>query len=246
MPGPVQLGDLVTRVRRRADMERTGFVTDSEIQEYIEQSLGDLFDLVIANHAGRHWIASTDAIETLPGVAAYTNLTTSGQPTRIYKLLGVDIEWAGEWRTARPGDQWNDGDEPRGWTTADSVRYWFYQPASVGDVLEATEVHAAVRFTPTPAGVHRFRLRYVPYPNDWSAAPLRYFQGYTGWDEYIVCDAAAKCLEKEESFEHAATLIGRRDKAAERIRWASLTMDASYQGRVRDVEEEAARRGRYP
>jgi hypothetical protein len=241
MPGPVQLAELVTRVRRRADMENSLFCTDAEIQEYVEQSLGDLFDLIIENNGTRHWISQTDVIETSAGVAAYTNLELLPQlPAPIYKLIGVDVKWNGEWVKIKPGltGNWNRAEATTGWQSPGDIEYWFYQSAYLTDVLEPTQLEQVIRFAPTPQGTHEFRLRFVPYPNDWSSAPTRYFQGYSGWDEYIVCDAAAKCLEKEESFEHAERLMRRRDQAGDRIRWHAQTMNEDGQGRIRDLEEE--------
>ena len=78
-------------------------------------------------------------------------------------------------------------------------------------MTEVTGLQQVFRFFPTP------RRRTTSacasfYPNDWSSAPKTFLQAYSGWDDYIVCDAAAKCLEKEESFEHADRLLRRRDQ----------------------------------
>lgn len=221
------------------------FVTDAEIQEYVEGSFGDLFDLIIESNGTRHWIATTSTQSTIAGVAAYTDLTVlPSQPAPIYKVIGVDIQWDGVWRTLRPvqAHDWNvDEDGPGGWHDWREVGYFFYQAATLTDVTEVTGLQQVIRFTPTPQGVHSFRVRFVPYPNDWSAAPTTFLQGYSGWDEYIVADAAAKCLEKEESWKAAEAQIMRRERAADRIRWHASTMDEEGQGRVRDVYEEARR-----
>lgn len=241
MPGPVQLSELTTRVRRRADMESSTFCTDAEIEEYIEQSLGDLFDLIIESDGSRHWIAQTGTTETVAGTAAYTDLEVLPQmEAPIYKVIGVDVLWEGKWRkipAAHMAD-WNAGEDSTGWTDWREIRYHFYQAASLTDVTEVTGLQQVFRFFPTPQATHYFRVRFIPYPNDWSSAPKTFLQAYSGWDDYIVCDAAAKCLEKEESFEHADRLLRRRDQLADRIRWHSRTMNEDWQGRVRDLDEE--------
>lgn len=242
MPGPVQLGELTTRVRRRADMESSTFCTDAEIEEYIEQSLGELFDLIIESNGARHWIASTRTHETIAGTAAYTDLEVLPQlPAPIYKVIGVDVLWNGIWRKVRPAGmaEWNaQADSTGGWTDWESITYQFYQAASLDDVTEVTGLQQVFRFSPTPQGVHYFRVRFIPYPNDWSSAPTTFLQAYSGWDEYIVCDAAAKCLEKEESFDHAERLWRRKEATADRIRWHARTMNEDWQGKVRELDEE--------
>lgn len=243
MPGFVQLGELTTRVRRRADMVNSTFCTDAEIEEYIEHSFGDLFDLIIESSGARHWIAITGGTDTVAGTAAYTDLEITAElPAQIYKVIGVDVQWNGKWRSIKPAGSmadWNRGEDGTGWTSWEEIRYFFYQAASLTDVTEpGTGLEQVIRFYPTPQGVHTFRVRFIPYPNDWSSAPLSYLQSYSGWDDWIVCDAAAKCLEKEESFAHADRLMRRRDQLSDRIRWHARTMNEETQGRIRDVYDD--------
>lgn len=242
MPGFVQLPELTLRVRRRADMVNSTFCTDAEIEEYIEQSMGALFDLVIESNGARHWVAMTQPQSTVAGQAAYSEveILPGGLKAQLYKIVGVDVLWNNKWRKVPPAlvADWNQQEDLQGWTNWRDVRYHFYQAAYLGDVTEAVNLQQIVRFMPTPQAVHSFRVRYIPYPNDWSSAPTTYFQSYSGWDEYIVCDAAAKCLEKEESFQHAQSLLARRDQAADRIRWHAQTMNEDGQGRIRDLDDE--------
>ena len=47
MYNQVSLADLILRCRQRADMINTQFVTDSEITSYLNESLGERYDLIV-------------------------------------------------------------------------------------------------------------------------------------------------------------------------------------------------------
>ena len=42
--------DLRTRARRRADMENSTFVTDAEIQDYLNSSIAELHDFMVKSY----------------------------------------------------------------------------------------------------------------------------------------------------------------------------------------------------
>src|SRR5690606_25178722 len=93
---------------------------------------------------------------------------------------------------------------------------------------------------PVPLGIHEVRMFYIPLPptliGDGTLVNTQTFQSFSGWDEFIVCDAAAKCMEKEES--DPSFLLGRKAAAADRIRWHAMTMDQNSGGRVRNIDAE--------
>lgn len=242
MPGAVALSDLVTRVRRRADLENTTFVTDSEVEEEVEQSLGALYDLVIGVNGGGFWQQVTEANPTAAGTATYTPLQTVGDQTeaQIYKVLAVEVQWDGEWRKILPyqvGEELTREDL-EGWSHYSHIRYRRLLAARTEGPVNTTNF-TQIRFIPTPQAVHSYRVRYIPIPGDWSSLGSSYkFQGFSGWDEWVVCDAAAKFLEKGEKFKRADRLLARKAEAEQRIRWAVVTMDAESQGHIRDREAE--------
>jgi len=223
MPGFVSLADLVTRVRRRSSHENSLFVSDAEVEEYVEQSLGALYDLVIESNGPAFWQDTSAPTQTVPGEFLY--LPGDDPPIDIYKIIAVEVLWDGKYRKVR------------------GIRYRaLYPKVPTGPIVGSALGGAGyrhIRFIPTPQAEHTFRVRYIPVPADWSTNPTYSFTGLSGWDEWIVCDAAAKVLEKEESLEQAQYLIARREAAADRIRWATSTMNEDGQGRVRDLDEEA-------
>jgi len=242
MPGTVTLADLVTRVKRRASFENSAFVSDAEVEEYIEQSLGALYDLVIESAGPVFWQHTTTTTSTVAGTQVYLTESASQLSADIYKVIGVDVFWEGKWRKIKPyfaSDELMMEDET-GWTHWSRIFYRMVFPAMAKGPLQTAAANARhIQFIPAPAAVHSFRIRYIPSPGDWSTSGATYlFHGLSGWDEWIVCDSAAKCLEKEESLEQAMALLKRRDERGDAIRWHARTMDEEGQGRIRDLSEE--------
>lgn len=241
MAGAVTLATLVTRVRQRSDQVGTTFVTDSELQDYISSSVGDLYDLILSVNSSLYEVV-TDTNSTVAGTQVYTPLRTGATEAVIYKILGVEILWDGEWRRIEPYAAPNhlSLEDQTGWVHFTEVFYHPVMAASVeGPVDTVAGYNLDISFIPTPQSVESFRVRYVPAPGNWASLGGGYnFQGFSGWEDWVINDVAAKVAEKEESFELADRLLSRRDRAEVRIRWAAATMDTTSQSRVRDLDEE--------
>lgn len=232
MPGTVTIADMRTRVRRRADMENSSFVSDTELDEYIEGSYGELVDLILEHGGGDFMAASTPANPTVAGTDSYSIYSNVGDLTEalIYRVLGVEVQFNGKWRRIGRFMHWQrvSREDQNGWASQHSVKYsinWLPGPGE----------NANIQFEPTPQAVHQFRVIYIPYPADWSTGGFTTFQGFTGWDEYIVIDAAMKCLEKEESDIQA--LLLRKQLMTQRIRQAVSNMNFGEGYSLRDMYE---------
>ena len=64
----VSLAELITRIRQRADMVDTQFVTDEEITSYCNESLGELYDLIVGSAAQEYFMRSCNIYEQPPWV----------------------------------------------------------------------------------------------------------------------------------------------------------------------------------
>ncbi len=64
----VSLAQLILRIRQRADMIDTQFVTDEEITSYCNESLGELYDLIIGSAAQEYFMRSCNIYEQPPWV----------------------------------------------------------------------------------------------------------------------------------------------------------------------------------
>ncbi len=62
----VSLAELITRIRQRADMVDTQFVTDEELTSYCNESLGELYDLIVGSAAQEYFMRSCNIYELPP------------------------------------------------------------------------------------------------------------------------------------------------------------------------------------
>src|SRR4051812_11022033 len=85
MSSTMQLSDLRTAIRQRADMVNSKFVSDSELNSYINQSYFELYDLLIQKYGDNYFVA-TPYTFTTDGTSQLYDL-----PTDFFKLLGVDL-----------------------------------------------------------------------------------------------------------------------------------------------------------
>ena len=76
MANSATLLSMTTRVRRRADMENTQFVTDAEIYRYLNDSLTELYDLFVTSY--QHYVMN-EVVATVVGSGVYFIRTVAGQ-----------------------------------------------------------------------------------------------------------------------------------------------------------------------
>lgn len=189
-----QLVDLIADVRLRADNQA---LTDANITEFINQSLADLRDQ-LASKFGDEYFETETTLTTTSGVATIslpsdflyeTGLfwINGSDKYRITKAMNVDAE---EYVTGA------------GWNSFFDVRY---------------RIQAAnLKFYPTPLGVSSVVLKYIP-TTVRLVNPTDTFDGYNGWEEWAILDAASKCLEAEGNDEDVAIIAQRKQRMEQRI-----------------------------
>jgi len=94
--GQVQLSDLRTQAKQRADMVNSSFVTDPEWNTYISSAYKELYDLLVGAY-GNDYYATFGSTQLTDGVS-----TTYALPVDFYKSLGVDQLLAGRWTNVPP------------------------------------------------------------------------------------------------------------------------------------------------
>lgn len=213
------LGQLQTDVRQAADMEGSTFVTDVELTSYINASAYELYDVLIQHYGDDYFVAAPSTITTDGTNDAYA------LPTDFYKLRGVDL------RLSASNDSWiplvqfqfaernvNQFQNIQGYYGRSNLRYRLRGPN--------------VWFTPMPAGGQTIRLWYVPR---WTELALSTdtLDGVSGWTEYVIVDAAIKCLRKEES--DPSLLLAQKAALLKRIEEAASNRDAGAPPRVSDT-----------
>ena len=96
--------DLVARVRQRADMESNDFVSDTEVQTYINSGISELHDILIQTY-GQDYYVSSSTFNTVAGTDSYPIHSSTSGPniSNFYKLRGVDAKINGsDFFTLRP------------------------------------------------------------------------------------------------------------------------------------------------
>lgn len=207
----VSLTELRLRVRERADMVSSTFVSDAELTRYINASLQELYDLLV--QAIEDYNITTVAFTISSG-------STYSLPSDFYKLRGLEESSEGEWRALRPFN-WNER------SSYDSViinRYWTYPRYRI--------VGSNIEFLPSAEAPGSYRIRYVPLLVPLSSDSDT-FNGHNGWEEYAVVCAAIKCKDKEES---STTVLEReRERLEKRLQTLIDNRDQQEASRVGDV-----------
>jgi len=216
------LPSIRTQVRQRADMQSTAaqlFITDSEINTYINQSYTELYDLLISSGGQEYYL--NQAVIPTGG-----NIDTYDLPNDFYRLLGVDANINGNQAVTLRPFNFNERNLYRsvyagGWGVGYNLRY---------------RIHGGLRiqFIPAPLNNINITLWYIP------ACPVLgetdTADGVDGFEELLVIDAAIKCLQKEES--DVSVLMARKAEMVARIAAMSPYRDAAAAERVRDVNVE--------
>lgn len=215
---------LRTATRQRADMENSTFVLDAELNDYLNSSLAELYDMVIATYEDYFLNASTVTVASGANTIPFP-VDSTGTPT-VLKVRGVDYQIGGSgWVSLRPF-QFSE----RNALTLDVRRAQYTAPQRtyrVGptSIFLLPEIDAS--------GV--YRMWYIPTLTplvaDTDVLTLPQY-----WDEYAVCDAAIKCAQKEEG--DVSTLMGQKAALIARINASARSRDAGEPPRVSDVRRD--------
>ena len=224
----ITCGDLMTAVRRRADMEGSTFVTDAEIRSYINVAMAELHDILVQKYED-YYISSTTY--TLPITDNKGTL-----PDAFYKMLGVDFTVSGNTYRVRPYKFEERNMYGSASTTAGLANNLTYH-------VQGNEIH----FRPAdalPSGT--VTIYYVPQASQFSLDGLDDLEALRtnnraiapGYEEYIVIDAAIKCLLKEEA--DVTVHLVQRESARRRIEEAAGKRDAGEPYAISDVNTGTA------
>lgn len=219
MSTTMTLTELITAVRQRADMVNSQFCTDAELTSYINQSYFELYDLLVQKYGDNYYV-QTPYVFVTNGTAFQYAL-----PADFYKLLGVDLALANtqdSFVTIKP------------FMFSDRNRYAvpnfqsFYGVTNLRYRLNGPNLW----LTPVPAANQTIRLWYVPRMMTLTAGSDT-ADGISGWTEYIICDAAMKALNKEES--DCSILMADKAGLIARIEAAGENRDAANPPKVSDT-----------
>lgn len=215
------LADIRQRCRERADMEESQFVTDSELNFYINQSISELHDMLVQSYGSDYYVKSV-IFQTVGQQEAY-DLSTIITDDDFYKLRGLDARLNGDdWFTLQ---RFNFNERNR------------FQHFGVWDYLGITNVRYRIlgneiRFVPIPDRDIDVRLWYVPRAVQLSADTDTY-NDFNGWIEYVIVDCAIKMLNKEES--DVSVLLNEKQLLKRRIEEVANNRDTENPESVQDI-----------
>lgn len=232
------ISSIIAEIRERSDHVNSDFVTNTELEGWVNQSAADLHDLIV-DYAGPEAV-QVSAVLTLTG-----GTDTVLLPDDYYRLVGVDAKFD-RWRPLRPfaPAARRRLEQRPGWT---GPRDSYYRLVGrTNPALVPTGAAALLQFIPEAPRNIELTVWYIPLAFDallppTGGDPLPGRPGpllttWNGWDEYIICDVAAKILEKKEGDQRP--FIARREAARARIISAASKLDTGEPARVRDASAE--------
>lgn len=214
---------LRTESRDRADMSNSKFVSDTELNSYINSSISELHDILIQAYGGDYY-TKVSSIFTTAGKAESYELSTIITDDDFYKLRGVDAKLnAQKWFTLRPF-MFNERNNDQHITENLGIAYVRYR------LLGST-----LAFTPSPDDNIEMRVWYIPTAQVLSVDTDSY-NDLNGYAEYIIVDAAIKMMQKEES--DVSVLLNQKAALKRRIEESANNRDAGAGETISDVYNE--------
>jgi hypothetical protein len=224
----------------------TTFITTATWLTYINSSAQELFDLLVQKYGNDYFAAldsgknpyqfttdGTNARFALPdGSSTYKMPDTTTNAPAFYKLLGVDLQISGanDWLPLKPFPfiERSNGSVQNSQATRGRNSRLRYRP--IGNLSASTPTQY-LWLDPLPMSGQIVRVWYIPRftPLSGDSDTL---DGVSGWEEYIVIDAARKAAIKEESYELVQGLSADKAAMVERINAAAENRDAGSPMRV--------------
>lgn len=226
MANTTTLAQLRTTARRRADMENSTFVSDAELNDYINDAGSELYDLLVTMY--RQYFHQTTTVTLVANTEAYS------LPTDIYKLLAVNRLEGG---VRYPLEQF----------MLDELPDWEVDrlyPVLTGEVLRYRILGNQIYFAPKPTAGGTIELHYVPQYTKLTGDPdVVNYAFVNGWERFISIHAAIEMRSKEES--PTDRLERNLAKVTQLITEAAANRDAGKPQRIRDITERPKRVGLY-
>lgn len=216
------LADLRTEVRNRADLNNSNFITDSELDSYINYSLKELHALLVNSYGSDYFL-----LNTVMTVAANAEVTTENLPTGSLKINGVDLLVGSNYVTLQPFN-FNERNRASGLNVQGqaSGNYTNYRYRPRG---------RQIAITPKANGSLVLNVWYTPGIENLTTGSATVEENDTlnGWLEYVVVDACIKCKQKEETSDKE--FMQQKQALIKRIVTESQNRDQGQPATVTDV-----------
>ena len=221
----VTLLSLRNDARERSDLVRSRFVTDTELTSYVNASLKELYDLLVASYADYY---TADPLEFTVVSDGYS------LPDDFYKLRLLERSFD------------NSGNESSYYTLnqfnfMEKNRYNNIGGGSLGNypivqyrVMGSPNLvgNGKIKFSPTAQEAGLYRLHYIP-KCPTLVDDTDELNGVNGWEEYIIVDCCIKMLQKQE--DDVSVFQFQKKELIARIEAMAAERDASQPGRITDA-----------
>jgi len=216
----VTLLSLRTQARQRADKVNSGYILDSELNQYINNSAAELYDLLVGAY-GNDYYMKTYTFQVNNTDREYP------LPSDFYKLEGIDLYINPSRFITLKQFMFNE----RG-------RYQDGSNWAAIVAIQGPRYHLknnVIEFNPSPPGQYKMNMFYVPELPEM-ILDTDTFDGINGWEEYIIVDAAIKMLQKEES--DVSVFLAQKAALKERINTMAENRDIGHSFVVNDVQRD--------
>lgn len=173
-----ELQDFRTEVRNRGEY-RAPYITDTELNSYINASVAHLYDILVEQDPSRYLTQGT--ISVVSGTESYA------LPATFYKAISVNIPYTGS---------------TSGYVVARRIGWQerHHYASGIGSNKETTYYSIRggnIYFWPTPTWTDTVQFEFIPVyttlTNDTDT-----FDCVNGWEEWVVADVLAKCAAKAD------------------------------------------------
>lgn len=204
------LGQIRLAAQQRADRVNSQFVTMPEWNEFINQSMFELYDLLVDSYEDyflappvQFPIIGNTPVYPLPnGQLPFINGTTQASfiAPPFYKLSGVDLSLNTSQNAFVTVNKFNFIDRNNYvYPNSNSTIYGVFN-------LQYRLMGNNIQFMPTPTAGQTIQLWYIPRLNQLLSDNDITTIGYSGWLEYVIIRSAMLALVKEESDVSALTM----------------------------------------
>lgn len=223
--GEMSLLQVKTLALQEADRLNTNFISPQELNNYVNQSYFELYDLLVTVYEDYYLeqpvlfqTTGNNQMYDLPnGTNAFMDQDGNAlTPRALYKLSGVDCG------LALSSNAWVN------LTKFDFVqRNQYVYPNITSTFLGVFNMRyrmlgSKLMLIPNPGAGQYIRLWYVPRLQ-WLLKDSDVLDGISGWTEYVIVDTAIKILEKEES--DTTSLMQRKLMLRQRIEETAMNRD---------------------
>ncbi len=225
------LVQLREEVRQRADMVNSAFVTNAEVDRCINESWAHMYDQLLATGEDYYLKYVDIPSATSGGIFQFATRTASsgGLATDVYQVRGVDAVYGSNYTVNLPRFNWEERNiymaAPEFIPYCPIIAYRVIQdPVSQNDAIEIIPNNSN--------GITNLRVWYYPNPK-YMTLDTDSIDGRSGWEEWVVLDAAAKLLAKEES--DTSQLERQAARIWARVMTVAQNRDAGQSKRITDV-----------